>query len=270
MRIKIHHETIYRYAESASYSIQALHLRPLDSLTQKILNWHVTVPSYASLRESLDVYGNVLQMLYVERLHNQIAIQVTGEVETVEMGGAVSGVVERFQPGFFLRTTDLTKPAEAIRDLAAKALAYREEAGIMRATRLMILVREALTYQIDETYVAAPAAECLARGSGGSQDFAHVFIAAARAMSMPARYVSGYCWTGDEATDETSHAWAEVYIPDAGWVGFDAANGMSPNDAYIRVASGLDYLEAAPVKGLRRGGGEETLEVHLKMSQSQQ
>ena len=122
------------------------------------------------------------------------------------------------------------------------------------------------------TIVPAPptatttAADALARGFGVCQDHAHLFIAAARLIDIPARYVSGYLWTGVDAQPfDASHAWAEAFVPELGWVGFDPANRICPTENYIRVAVGLDYSAAAPVRGLRRGPAEESLDVEVQV-----
>jgi len=267
MRIHINHETVYRYAEPASYAIQALRLKPLDNATQTILSWRLQVPAQASLTESRDVYGNVLQMLYVERPHQEIAIRVTAEVETLDRSGVVNAH-EPFSPRFYLRRTDLTDADEAIVALAEQARSASDLSPLDLAHRLMEAVRDALDYHIGNTDAQTTAAEALAKGSGVCQDHAHVFISAARMLGIPARYVSGYLWIDSDMEQEASHAWAEAYIDGLGWVGFDVANRICPTAAYVRVATGLDYLEAAPVRGLRRGGGQETLEVRLKVGES--
>lgn len=267
MRIQVRHETVYRYAEPASYAIQALRLKPRDSENQKVLNWKLQVPSIASMTETRDVYGNVLQMLYVERPHDEIAISVTGEIETADRSGVVS-THEPFTPRFYLRHTELTQADETIVDLAQSAQSASDRSALDIAHRLMDVVRDALDYRIGKTDATTTAAEALAQGSGVCQDHAHVFIAAARSLGIPARYVSGYLWIDTNQEHEAGHAWAEAHIDGLGWVGFDVANRICPTAAYVRVASGLDYLEAAPVRGLRRGGGQETLEVRLKIGES--
>ncbi|MCE9648482.1 MAG: transglutaminase family protein [Parvibaculum sp.] len=267
MRIRIQHETIYAYAEPVSYSIQALRLRPLDTAGQKILNWWVETPASGSVRESRDVYGNVLQMLYVERLHDRIVLKVAGEVETFDTGGVATAPLERFAPRFYLRTTPLTEADQGIAELADAARGDANGKPLDFAHSLMNRTRAALDYKIGQTDSGTTAAEALANGSGVCQDHAHVFISAARLNGLPARYVSGYLWTEDGSQNEAAHAWAEAYIEDLGWVGFDVANGISPTVAHVRVASGLDYLEAAPIRGLRRGGGQETLEVRVRVAE---
>jgi len=114
----------------------------------------------------------------------------------------------------------------------------------------------------------APAAEALRLGVGACHDHAHLFIAGARAIGVPARYVGGYLWTGTE--DQASHAWAEAFLQDFGWVGFDAANRTTPSEAYVRASIGLDYWSAAPVRGVRRGEGEESLAMNVRVKETAQ
>ncbi len=102
------------------------------------------------------------------------------------------------------------------------------------------------------------------------QDLTHIFIAAARELGFPARYVGGYFHRNDGVTrQQAGHAWAEAFIPSFGWVAFDPANGICATDAHVRVAVGLDYLGAAPVRGTRYGGGVETLAVSVVIDQAQ-
>jgi transglutaminase-like putative cysteine protease len=130
----------------------------------------------------------------------------------------------------------------------------------------MLAIRERVDYVVGVTSSATTAAEALAQGRGVCQDHAQVFAAAARCLGHPARYVSGYLWT-EAGTSDANHAWAEAHVDGLGWVGFDPAN---PTEAYVRVAIGLDYLEAAPVRGVRRGVAEETLDVAVDVRHAQE
>ena len=272
MRIHILHDTVYSYDEPVVYSIQALRLRPLDMASQRIINWTVETPPFASVTDKRDVYGNVLQMLYIERPHQEIHLRVTGEVETFETHGIIASTHERFPARFFLRVSELTEPDEAIMALAQKAYAASDETPLDLAHSLMNHVRDALDYVVGETDVTTSAAQALQNGSGVCQDHAHVFISAARYLGLPARYVSGYLMAEvDEVAatqGEAAHAWAEAFIEGLGWVGFDVANRICPGVAHLRVATGLDYLEAAPVRGLRRGGGRENLDVRVRVAET--
>src|SRR5258707_7498830 len=127
-----------------------------------------------------------------------------------------------------------------------------------------------MEYDTNPTYATTTAAEAFALKRGVCQDLTHIFIAAARELGLPARYVGGYFHRNDGVTrQQAGHAWAEVFIPSFGWVAFDPANGICATDAHVRVAVGLDYLGAAPVRGTRYGGGVETLAVSVVIDQAQ-
>jgi transglutaminase-like putative cysteine protease len=119
------------------------------------------------------------------------------------------------------------------------------------------------------TDVHTEAAAALADGKGVCQDHTHIFIAGCRTLEVPARYVTGYLYLGDDAGAEAHHAWAEAWVDGLGWVGFDVANRICPTDNYVRLASGLDAGYAAPIKGSRRGGSGESLDVAVAVHQQQ-
>ena len=122
-------------------------------------------------------------------------------------------------------------------------------------------------YKIGETNSDSSADAAIERGYGVCQDHSHIFIACARALGFPARYVSGYLMMEGQDHQDATHAWAEAYVDGVGWIGFDVSNGISPDARYVRVATGLDYREAAPISGLRFGSGTETLSVDVAVQQ---
>ncbi len=268
MRIRIRHETRYRYDGPVDYAAQVVRLTPRGHQGQRVMSWRVADGNGRVLSGFEDGYGNRSHLATLARRHEESAIVVTGEVETADTSGVVAGAVDPLPSFYFLRRTEATMP-----DAAIEALARGQERiadPIERLHRLMLDVRARIAYEIGSTSVATSAAEALARGRGVCQDHAHVLIASSRLLGFPARYVSGYLWDGSlTAPAEASHAWAEVRIPGLGWVGFDAANGVSPTASYVRIATGLDYADAAPVRGVRRGGAGETLAVSVEVQQVQ-
>ena len=128
-------------------------------------------------------------------------------------------------------------------------------------------IREAVAYEVGGSETEWTAEEALKAGKGVCQDHSHVFIACAREMDIPARYVSGYLKMDDRDEQDATHAWAEAHVPDLGWVGFDVSNAISPDMRYVRVATGLDYDEVAPVSGTRFGGAGEKLSVEIEVAQ---
>ena len=267
MRISVRHRTLYRYDRPIDYTIQLLRMTPREHEGQSVLAWEVRVPGRKEpLPVSEDGFGNIVHAHTVNRPHTETAIEIEGEVETSDTHGVVRGSDERLPPAFYLRPTPLTEADAAIRDLAETAAAGKAK-PLDRLHALMDAVRARVAYKVGASDATTTAVEALARGEGVCQDHAHLFIAAAQSLGHPARYVSGYLWAGDsDEPHEASHAWAEAYIEDLGWVGFDPANGVSSSELYVRTAVGLDYQTAAPVRGLRRGLAAEDMAVEVQIA----
>lgn len=261
MRIRLRHATTYAYDGPAYGVIQALRVTPAEHEAQQVLSWRVDVDVDGLMRETRDAFGNVLQLFYAEGAVTQLTVRVTGEVEVRESAGVVRGAPEPLPPTTFLRLTPLTQPDPP---LAAWADSLQGEDILGRLHRLMTELNRRMRFDAAATGVETSAAEAFREGHGVCQDYAHVFIAAARRMGVPARYVSGHLARPDTDEREAAHAWAEAYVPGLGWTGFDPANGICPDQTYLRVAVGLDYLDAAPLRGARRGGGQERLSVAVR------
>ncbi|MBB3771421.1 transglutaminase-like putative cysteine protease [Angulomicrobium tetraedrale] len=272
MRIHVNHATTYTYEPPANGAIQTLRLTPRNHDGQYVVAWRIEVSESCRLRTHEDAFGNLTHTFALEGPLSQLRVQVDGEVETQETDGVVRGTKERFPPSLFMRQTDLTGCDEALRSFALDKT-VGEGDRIARLHLLMDAIAATMTFDTDPTNAGTSAAEAFALKRGVCQDYAHIFIAAARHLGIPARYVSGYL-VGDAGTSvptsgqQAGHGWAEAHIEGLGWVGFDPTNRQCPTEAYIRLAVGLDYLGAAPVRGNRYGGGEESLAVALNVDQS--
>jgi transglutaminase-like putative cysteine protease len=263
MRLRIRHETSYTYETPAKRAIEILRLTPRGHDGQFVVDWRIDVDHDCRLEQSADPFGNVVHTFTVEGPLDGLVIVAEGRVETTDTHGVVAGQVERFPPVVFLRETGLTASDAEIRSLADEAASGAPD-RVELMHRLMSGIRERMRFDTDATDTGTSAIEAFAHRHGVCQDFAHVLIAAARHLGIPARYVGGYMRRVDGANDQSAgHAWAEALVEDLGWVGFDPANGISPTDAYVRVAVGLDYLGAAPVRGTRYGGSGEALAVRV-------
>lgn len=265
MRLSVHYSTTYTYAEPVRRVIQLLRLQPLSFAGQSVLDWRVDVDHDARLREGRDGYGNVTHMLYVDSPISSLSISIAGRVLTEDKHGIVQGLPHDLPPEIFRRTTPLTEPGPAIRALVDACEGKGGE--IERLHRLVGRIQDGLRFDTEATAVETPAEQAAAEGHGVCQDFAHIFIAAARVRGVPARYVSGHLFRRDgQHEQQAAHAWAEAWVEDLGWVAFDPVNGISTDDAYLRVACGLDYRDAAPIAGARAGGGDERLTVEVRVS----
>jgi transglutaminase-like putative cysteine protease len=268
MRLQIEYRTRYEFALPQRRLIQLLRVTPSSFEGQAVVDWHVECDCDARLKRSRDGYGNELTMLYVDGPIDAITLSVGGEVLTDDRAGIVHGAPEPLPQLLFLRPTPQTTADEALARFAEEVRAVSPD-PIERLHALCAMVHQRIAFDPGDGNPHRDAAATFAEGHGVCQDHAHVFCATARLLGQPARYVSGHLWReGDEGAQPAAHAWAEACVDGLGWVGFDPANGISPTDAYVRVAVGLDYRDAAPVAGARVGGGGETMHVEVAVAQA--
>ncbi|MFC7398598.1 transglutaminase domain-containing protein [Chelatococcus sp. GCM10030263] len=271
MRIRIAHATTYAYDVPARSVVQILRLTPRPNEGLRVLRWRVEVDVDSRIRAGEDSLGNITHTLSLAGPLAGLTVLVNGEVETSDTNGVVRGSVERFPDTVFLRSTPLTEADPAICDFADAIAAEHGPDRLSILHGLLRAVNREVAFDTCPTEVTTTATEAFAMRRGVCQDLSHIFIAAARHLGIPARYVSGHFARADGMVEqEAAHAWVEAKLPDIGWVGFDPANGISPTDAHVRVAIGLDYLGAAPVRGSRYGGAGEHLNVKLTVEDAAQ
>jgi transglutaminase-like putative cysteine protease len=271
MRIRISHATTYRYDTPPTGVTQMLRLTPRNHEGQYVVYWRVDLSEDCLLHQHEDAFGNIMHSFTAEGPFNELSVAVEGEVDTHDTHGVIRGAVERFPPSLFLRETALTQPDAAIVDFADSARASAGTDALALLHGLMTALNQEITFDTDPTHSATTAAEAFALRRGVCQDLTHIFIAAARQLGIPARYVGGHFYRVDGVTaQDAGHAWVEAYVENLGWVGFDPTNGIATTEAHVRVAIGLDYLGAAPVRGTRFGGTGETLKVAVHVDQARQ
>jgi transglutaminase-like putative cysteine protease len=269
MRIRIAHETVYRYETPATKAIQILRVHPRNHDGQYVVRWRVEVSEDCRVEPREDAFGNLTHTFTVEGPISELAVRVAGEVETQDTHGIVRGTPEKFPPSFYLRQTDLTSPDEVIADWAKKISDNGKKAPLDTLHALQQEIYSNFKFDVDSTVPSTTAQEAFKHQHGVCQDYAHVFCSAARLLNIPARYIGGYFLRGDGVVHtDSGHAWAEAWLPDLGWIAFDPANGICATEAHIRVATGLDYLGAAPVRGTRYGGVGEKMAVKVTVDQS--
>src|SRR6202011_6002480 len=228
MRIRISHESIYRSRAPVAGVIQTLRLTPRNHDGQYVVAWRIDISEDCRLDHHEDAFGNITHTF-------------TAEGSFTELGATVAR--------------------------EARAAAGEDTLALLHL--MTERLHREIVFDTDPTHTATTAAQAFALRRGVCQDLSHVFISAARSLDVPARYVGGYFHRADGVElQEAGHAWAEAFVPDIGWVGFDPANGISPTDAHVRVAVGLDFLGASPVRGARKGGGSEALSVTIHVAQA--
>ncbi len=263
MRLSIRHTTTYAYDPPVERVALRLKLYPSQFEGQQANDWSISVNGARVPALLTGAFGDRESIWCATSPQEQVEVIAEGVVDTVDASGFVKGLREAARPGVFLRETPLTRPDDAIRALAGGA---KGDSALNRMHALCGAVRDAMDYRPGATDPATPASVALKARAGVCQDHAHVFVSAARAMGTPARYVVGYLLALDTNLTET-HAWAEAYVDGFGWIGFDPANRLCPTDRYVRLCSGLDAADAAPIRGAVSGQGAENLKASVDIAE---
>ena len=271
MRIRISHSTSYAYETSPTGVTQLLRKTPRDHDGQHVVAWRIDISEDCLLHQHEDAFGNITHSFTAEGPFTKLTVEVAGEVDTQDTDGVIRGAVERFPPQLYLRDTPLTQSDPAIVEFAQATRAGSESDSLSLLHDLMVALNREIAFDTDPTHAATTAVQAFTLRRGVCQDITHIFVAASRALGVPARYIGGHFHRADGVTaQEAGHAWAEAYVENLGWVGFDPTNGICITESHVRVAVGLDYLGAAPVRGTRFGGGGETLTVAVRVDQARQ
>lgn len=266
MRLTVRHKTHYRYDTPLANAMQQIRLTPKTGPGQTVVDWKIEAPGIGRATSYEDAFGNLVHMVSADGMSEEVEITASGTVDTFDINGVIGLENGTSAPArIFTRFTPQTKANQAIRRLAATAEKDDLIAGLHE---LMHAIRDKVDYKVGVTETHATAVSALANGVGVCQDHAHIFIAACRSIEVPARYVSGYLLLEDEQSSEAHHAWAETFVPDLGWIGFDISNGICPTDRYIRLTVGLDSRSAAPIRGIRFGGQQENMNVEVDVEQA--
>lgn len=265
MKLKISHTTSYKYDQPVSYALQQVRLTPMNNPQQSVINWSIEIEGGSQELAFSDQHKNHTLLVKANAGQTELHFTAFGEVETHDSTG-VLGKVHGVAPLWhFKQPTQRTEAGKNVKMLSKAIGRGSSLLGDMHTLSKTIL--EVVPYQTSQTFFGTTAEEALKAGAGVCQDHAQIFVSAARSAGIPARYVSGYLMMNDRIDQEASHAWAEAYLDDLGWVGFDVSNGISPDERYVRLATGLDSRDAAPITGVRLGSARESMIVSLQIQQ---
>ncbi|MFN3210885.1 MAG: transglutaminase domain-containing protein [Roseovarius sp.] len=264
MHLLIKHITRYRFSGPVTYGLQQLRKTPKTTRAQQVLGWTTGVVNGRKELEFHDHHNNAVELISFDRGTTELTISSEGEVVIEDVSGILGRHLGPAPLWLYQQATRRTEAKSGVRGLVRKV---DEADSLDRLHALSKLIRESVPFQVGASDPGWSAEDALSHGKGVCQDHTHIFLACVRAMGFPARYVSGYLMLDDRTAQEAMHAWAEVHVDALGWVGFDISNGISPDTRYVRVATGLDYADAAPISGSRIGGPDEELEVQIDVSQ---
>jgi transglutaminase-like putative cysteine protease len=292
-RYRVMHETEYRYESAVSVSRQGLHLAPRHTPYQ-VCHHHALriepVPTHRT--DELDCFGNPLTRLEIDQPHRDLIIvaemdvEVTAHVDDLDLDDS---------PPLEDAVAQYAYSAGSAPDASAlEASRYRCESPFIRVdaelvdfardcfapgmpllracTQLMSKIYRGFRFDSTATQIATPLAEVMEKRHGVCQDFAHLMIGSLRALGVPARYVSGYLLTAPPPGKprligaDASHAWVAVRCPRHGWIDFDPTNNVLPDLGHITLASGRDFGDVSPLRGIILGGGEHELKVRVTVT----
>lgn len=261
LKLQVRHTTHYAFSEPVVHALQRLRLTPKETQGQRIIDWQMRLENAHAELQYDDQHFNHVTLIGLTPGAREVTVTCEGVVETEDNAGVIGRHSGHLPLWSFLRQTPLTRPGPRLRGLLRDVPASDTRKPLDFLHALSALIRERIAYEAGRTHSATTAEEAVGQAAGVCQDHAHVFIAAARASGVPARYVSGYLLMDDRIEQEATHAWAEAHVEGLGWVGFDVSNGISPDPRYVRVATGSDYRDAAPVTGISIGASDQVLTV---------
>jgi transglutaminase-like putative cysteine protease len=264
-RFEIEHTTRFVYSGPISETMMELRLMPLDGPGQRLLEFSLQISPQVKVATYRDGYGNLVHYFNLLRAHQKL--RVTSR-SLVEMDGQPD-LTDDDLVSDFLRFREPVTDEPGVRAIAARHAPADLASGpaVERALEsLTVAISRDFTYDPAVTNVYTGVGEVLELRAGVCQDFAHLFIATARAMGVPARYVSGYIHVPGVGgvMEGASHAWAEAWVPGAGWAGFDATHPVRAGENHVRVAVGRDYRDAAPTRGVYVGMATGTMNVNVR------
>lgn len=264
MKLEIVHSTRYHYTGPIAETVMEVRLRPMDGNGQRCLDFALELTHGVKAKTYVDGFGNHVHYFNLVRPHSGLNVVSRSTVETGLAPDASAGedLVEDF-----LRFRSPVKDVEGVRELARRhaigdpSSPENVESALDGLTET---ISREFTYDRSVTNVYSAVDDVLEVRGGVCQDFAHLFIAAARAMNVPARYVSGYIHSPGDRESTASHAWAEAWVPGRGWIGFDATHPVRTTPHHVRLAVGRDYTDAAPTRGVYVGSAGSDMTISVK------
>ncbi len=275
MKLSVTHRTTFDYASPVTQSVNTLHLEPRTFPYQKTLGALIRVIPATRLRRFTDLFQNITHHFELPAAHSRLEIESRIRVHNLPLDiGPASReatlgeygdptIRERIWP-YLQESRWVSRHPEVWRQAVDVTEGFA--AVYDKAYALMTWIYREFRYVPGATTVNTHLEEAFALKHGVCQDFSHVMLGMCRSIGIPARYASGYLYNGPKDTlvgTQASHAWTEVYLPAAGWIGFDPTNNTLADERYVKIAVGRDYEDVAPVRGNYCGTGHCRLEVQV-------
>jgi transglutaminase-like putative cysteine protease len=280
MAYSVRHITRFKYEPAVRESLMEVRMQPRTDARQRCLSFSLDVSPRANMMMYRDFFGNAVHHFDIPGQHELIEVaaqavvevlpplvaqaDAVGDWEELDARVALGDYWEMMLPSHYAKPTELLEKLRAHLDLR------RQGNPLELLQELNTAMYEFFEYAPNTTKVDSPIDEALESRQGVCQDFAHIMIALVRQLKIPCRYVSGYLFHADSAKDRSpagaTHAWAEAYLGELGWVAFDPTNNLPGCERHIRVAIGRDYADVPPTRGVHKGEAGSELSVTVSVS----
>lgn len=279
MKYEVLQRSHYKYSLPVKQSINQCIFMPLTTSNQKLIAYEQNISPNAESSSHQDYWGNEVNTFYIWEPHHELIVETRSILElsyanpfielTEVIEKKMTSISFRQQFAEYLMPTTYTSLSKDIIESITNTLDAKHTDAYSFVHRLNKFIYEDFAYVPGSTHVKTVASEAYEKRSGVCQDFSHVMLAICRSQGIPARYVSGYIYGGEDAAmrgDSQTHAWVDVYFPNYGWVGFDPTNNRMALNQHICVATGRDYADITPLKGVYIGSGMQELNVSISVS----
>jgi transglutaminase-like putative cysteine protease len=280
MKLSVLHRTLFHYASSVTDSVNTLHLEPRKFPFQKPLSTIIRVLPATRLLRFTDLFENITHHFEISAPHDCLEVESRIKVDTlpphlpeeslVAPVSALNDPATREVTWLFKQESRYVSSRPEIWRMAVD-LTHGIEAIHAQVLSVMNWVHREFAYVPGSTQVSTHIEEAFKLRSGVCQDFTHVMLGLCRSVGIPARYVSGYLYNGPKdglLGAQASHAWCEIYLPQAGWIGYDPTNNQVADERYVKAAVGRDYDDVAPLRGSYRGTAHCLMEVEVLVERS--
>lgn len=265
-KLRVRHRTIYKYRKKVEFGVHKLMLRPRESRNLRLIAHELEIAPAAAVTWAHDVFGNAVTTVVFQQPSDRLVIQSNAELHLDIEQWPVFDITASATTYPFLLTEDEMVDLGALRlqayldaggDLRQWAQGFLRDNRTDTLTLLKDLsagVAARVVYEHRETEEAQSPSTTLARNHGSCRDFAVLFVDAVRSLGFGARIVSGYLYDPNQDAvgsvgAGSTHAWAEVYVPGAGWIVFDPTNRSVGGFNLIPIAVARHIRQAMPVSG---------------------
>lgn len=278
MKYRITHTNIFRYDTEVEQSLNTIRLKPRNNERQQLISYDVKINPPSIPRDNIDIWHNAVSTFFIAQRHKElevtsnslVSIQRAPYIYEIQYSEAMRNIFysQLFKEHYmaYLKTSSYTTLMPYQIDEIVATVGTPEN-PVKFACDLMTFLFNSIQYETGSTTVNTTASEAWTMKRGVCQDYTHIMLGVLRHFEIPARYISGYLYVGEDDNlvgDTATHAWVEVMVPGIGWIGLDPTNNVEVLENHINMCVGRDFRDVSPIEGVYQGG-MHTLEVKVQV-----